>query len=416
MKLFVVALLLAASTAAADELDGRPIVALSVTGLIHIKEAVVVEQIESRPGRTYLKSTADDDLVRLERLRVFSDISITPIETEDGVRIEVRVVETLRILPALSVGVSDESGVSIGPAIKVLSVAGHPQEVSAAVRFGGEGLVEMSEVSPFLSGRRLWHSAKLSIRDRQNGLDHFTEHSLDLDSRIGMRGSDSWKTGLIVQAFTMESHEDGITLEPDNTDQFLGLGVVAEHDTRDSWTTTSRGWWNSVDAIWHSGSGDYGTFDVDVRRYQPVAARQTLVATALLTLQSGQRDKDVPTYVDYALGGANSVRGWDFASRRGKNQFIASVEHRYMVLPTRALRVGGLNLYGGVGLAVFGDVGSAWNDADAFSDNVIGGAGIGLRLFVPFVDVIRLDLSFGNGRHTVVGIGEKAVAQRNRVR
>jgi len=35
---------------------------------------------------------------------------------------------------------------------------------------------------------------------------------------------------------------------------------------------------------------------------------------------------------------------------------------------------------------------------------------------VPFVDVIRLDFAVGNGFHTVVGINDKAVAQRNRVR
>ena len=41
---------------------------------------------------------------------------------------------------------------------------------------------------------------------------------------------------------------------------------------------------------------------------------------------------------------------------------------------------------------------------------------VGLRFFVPFVDVIRLDFSVGNGFHSTVGINDKAVAQRNRVR
>jgi len=61
--------------------------------------------------------------------------------------------------------------------------------------------------------------------------------------------------------------------------------------------------------------------------------------------------------------------------------------------------------------------GSAWNGADDdFSGNAIAGAGVGLRFFVPFVDVIRLDFSIGNGFHSTVGINDKAVAQRNRVR
>jgi len=93
---------------------------------------------ESQPGRTYFEKTAADDVRRLERLRVFSEVTITPVSAEAGVRLEVAVVETLRILPAISIGVSDASGTSIGPAMKVLSVAGHPHEVSASVRFGGE--------------------------------------------------------------------------------------------------------------------------------------------------------------------------------------------------------------------------------------------------------------------------------------
>jgi outer membrane protein assembly factor BamA len=168
--------------------------------------------------------------------------------------------------------------------------------------------------------------------------------------------------------------------------------------------------------LWRTGTGQYATLDVDVRRYQPVAARQTIVATSLLTLQSGTRGVDLPTYTDYAIGGENTVRGWDFGSRRGKNQFITSLEYRYTAVPTRSFRVFGLNFYGGLAVAAFGDLGTAWDDSDGFSDGVIGGGGIGLRLFVPYVNMIRLDLSVGNGVHGQLGINEKAVAQRNRVR
>jgi outer membrane protein assembly factor BamA len=411
-----VMLLAGAVTATADELDGRPITAVSVTGLRTIAEAVVLNQIEAKPGGRYSAAAIAEDVVRLERLKVFSDVSIVPAPNDTGVRLDIVVVETLRILPAVSIGVSDESGTSIGPAIKVLSIAGRPHEISASVRFGGEGLVELSDTSPYLTNRRLWFSNKLSIRDRTNGLDDFPEHSLDYDGRVGLRLMPSLKTGAIVQAFTLRSGESGVTLSPDDSDAFFGSGGIVEYDTRDSWTTPTRGWLNSFDAVWRVGAGDYGTMNFDARRYQPITPKQTLLATALLTLQSGVRGEDIPGYVDYALGGANSVRGWEFASRRGKNQLIMSVEHRYTLVPTSPFRVKGLNLYGGIALAVFADGGSAWNEAGDWTDNAIGGAGIGLRIFVPFVDVIRIDLAVGHGSRVMVGINEKAVAQRNRVR
>ena len=63
--------------------------------------------------------------------------------------------------------------------------------------------------------------------------------------------------------------------------------ILTEYDNRNSFREPSRGWFNSVDALWTTGSGQYATLNVDVRRYQPVARRQVIVATALVTLQSG---------------------------------------------------------------------------------------------------------------------------------
>jgi hypothetical protein len=61
-------------------------------------------------------------------------------------------------------------GASAGPAVKMLSIGGKPHEMSATTRFGGETLFEFNEVSPFRD-RRLWHSARVSGRDRFNKLD-----------------------------------------------------------------------------------------------------------------------------------------------------------------------------------------------------------------------------------------------------
>jgi outer membrane protein assembly factor BamA len=347
---------------------------------------------------------------------VFGEISVAGVALDEGVRVDVTVVETLRFLPTVAVAVTDQNGASAGPAVKMLSLRGEPHEFDVTTRFGGETLVELREVSAPLHNRRLWHSAKLTASSRFNKLDQFEEQAVDLDARIGLRASERFLSGAIVQYYGVGSDEDGITLSPDNHDSFVSLGGVTEYDTRDSWKEPSRGWWNSVDALWRTGTGQYATVDFDVRRYQPVATRQTIVATSLLTLQSGTRGVDVPTYSDYALGGENTVRGHAFGARRGMNQFISTVEYRYSVVPTRSFRVGGFNLYAGLALAAFADVGSAWNEPDGFPDGVISGYGIGLRLYIPYVNMIRLDLSFGDGAHGGLGINEKAVAQRNRVR
>ena len=82
--------------------------------------------------------------------------------------------------------------------------------------------------------------------------------------------------------------------------------------------------------------------------------------------------------------------------RRGRNQFIGTFEYTYVLQPVRAFTVAGLNLYAGLQLVGFGDLGLAWNDAsDPEASPALDGYGFGLRVLVPFVDVIRLDVAWG---------------------
>lgn len=396
--------------------EGRTILGVRVSGLDHIKEAVVLGQIESVRGQPYHKSTAARDIVRLERLGVFAAIALTPVAAADGVWVNVTVTETPRIAVGLDLAITDENGASIGPALKLTSIAGHPIDVGATARFGGETSGTFEEIAPELTNRRLWHSASVSLGNSVNELEQFRERSLDLDARAGVRLSERWRGGAIFRFYGVRSDVTGVTLSPNNHDSFECIGGLIEYDNRDSFRQPSRGWFNSIDALWTTGSGQYATLNVDARRYQPLAARQVVVATALVTVQTGRDGVDLPAYEDYTLGGENTIRGWGFASRRGKNQFIGTIEYRYTAVPTRSFRVFGANLYAGVALAGFVDVGSAWGHSNDFSDGLIGGAGIGLRVYVPYVSMLRLDLSVGNGVLGGFGIDEKAAAQRSRVR
>ncbi len=393
--------------------------AIVVAGLKDIREQVVLDQLDVRVGDPFDDSAIARNVQRLDRLAVFSHIDIAATAEGDGVRLDVTVVETLRVLPAVSVGVTDADGVSVGPTLRLLSFRGIPQEVSVTARFGGSTIFEFKEVSPFLYSRRLWHMLKVNIDDRQNDLDDFGQQSTEVDGQVGSRLSEHSKVGAIFNLYTVGSDVSGKTLSSSNRDWFVGGGAIFEDDSRDLPTSPSRGWWNSVDVLWRGGSGSYLTLNADARRYQPLSTRHGLVAHTLLTLQTGTIGEDVPIYGDYSLGGENTIRGWPFGSRRGKNQFINTLEYRYLMVPPKSFSVFGFNFYAGVAGAVFGDVGATWNEPGEFVDRFIGGGGIGLRLIVPFVSMIRLDLSFGHPSGDALveaGVNEKFVAQRNRVR
>jgi len=149
-----------------------------------------------------------------------------------------------------------------------------------------------------------------------------------------------------------------------------------------------------------------------------LSARHGLALFSLASFQTGEVGVELPEYMQFALGGNNTVRGWDLGSRIGRNQFIGTAEYNFVALPVTPFSVVGFNAYAGLQIAAFADVGSAWNHWNA-RESAIDGYGVGLRVLVPFVDLIRVDVAWGQpdtGAHAYFGIALKAARQRQRVR
>lgn len=130
---------------------------------------------------------------------------------------------------------------------------------------------------------------------------------------------------------------------------------------------------------------------------------------------------DVAPWQQFGVGGANTVRGWDFAARRGKNQMLNTAELQVVAVEPRSIGLPfGLSFRGGVQLAVFGDLGVAWNESSAFaSEHWIGGAGLGVRFLVPLIGMIRTEFAYGQsgeGLFVHLSAFEKPVMTRRRVR
>lgn len=55
--------------------------------------------------------------------------------------------------------------------------------------------------------------------------------------------------------------------------------------------------------------GDFWTLNLDADAFSRLFGN-TLVLSSLLTLQSGQVGRDLPQYMDFHFGGADSLRGY----------------------------------------------------------------------------------------------------------
>ncbi len=222
--------------------------------------------------------------------------------------------------------------------------------------------------------------------------------------------------------FQMGSDVDGKTLDPDNHDILPRLGASVGWDTRDSWRFPRSGWQNELEVWYTSGDGDFVSMNLDLRRWVPFGKRQRLLLSSLTSLQSGTVGVDIPQYLMYRMGGANSIRGYSIdlgETLYGKNQLIGTVEYSLNLLRLRRWNFWSFALRLGLDVAVFADAGTAWNDSSELTLRTArAGIGAGLRLLVPGSEMVRFDVGWSpeGGFHFHFANGSKPVAQRQRIR
>jgi outer membrane protein assembly factor BamA len=403
-----------------DPLEGMIVRAIRVTGLRHVSADVIDKHMETRAGRPFVRAVLRSDQRRLDELRLFTSVVLEPQLEDAGLAVSVAVAETLRVLPIVVVSVTDENGVSAGPGVRGINLLGHELQSAATVRFGGETAVAASvDATTITPGTWATH-AGFSDSRRRNGLYEFEEHATSADVRLGRNWSRGVRTGMTADVLAIRTGDSGVSLSSSGTDVIPRLGAFFTIDTLDSSTNPWSGTWAEVQVERLFGDAESWTVVLDGRRSQRLSERHGLGVYSLATFQTGEVGVDLPEYLQFALGGGNTVRGWSLGSRRGRNQYIGTMEYTFVLHPVDAFSIAGINLYAGLQLVAFGDVGMAWNTrADFSTSQAIDGYGIGLRALVPFVDVLRLDVAFGEpgrGATAYFGVSLKTARQRQRVR
>ena len=264
---------------------------------------------------------------------------------------------------------------------------------------------------------------KYDHSDRQNEIYDFGERSDDVYFELTRNITNTLKWGPQIMYLAVNSDTSNITLSPSNTDHIPALGAFLQFDGRNLPIYPTKGWWAGVN-VQKYGLGnvntDYWLVNLDVRRYLQLGSEfRSLALYSLASLSSGEVGVDIPIYMQFNLGGANSIRGWGLGSREGKNQFINTVEYWHAVMDHKRWKILFFKFAMGLQLGAFGDVGVAWSTRDQFHQNWIGGGGVGLRLLVPSSVMFRFDMATGEeglGLRLFISSREKAVAQRDRVR
>jgi len=141
------------------------------------------------------------------------------------------------------------------------------------------------------------------------------------------------------------------------------------------------------------GEGDaYYRIDNDMRWFHPLDESTVLGLRSALTVQLA----DYPDYIRLGLGGAGTIRGYERSDFRSAHRWIQSAELRLQPWPKVLYRLPFLGLADfQLGMVLFVDTGIGWTGKPSFTyDNFHSGFGMGVRLFSPIQDVLRLDIAY----------------------
>jgi outer membrane protein assembly factor BamA len=403
-----------------DPLEGHIVREIQVTGLRNLSPQDVESHLATRVGEPFHAQNLVLDQRRLDALRLFTAVVLQPQLEGEEVVLQVTVTETLRLLPVVMIRVTDENGVSAGVGLRGINLLGRGTQASVSALFGGETSVGLTVDATTLTPGTWTRHFGFSYSSRRNTLYDFDERSTSADVRGARNVRHGLQIGGTVSVLAIDTGSSGEALSPDGNDVIPTLGAFITVDTLDSSTNPRAGTWAEVEVDRLVGDASSWSFILDGRRFQRLSKRHGLGMFSLATFQTGEIGVSVPDYLQFALGGANTVRGWSLGSRRGGNQFIGTLEYTYVIRPVTSFTVAHLNLYAGVQLVGFGDVGLAWGSGQPLKDaSGIDGYGAGVRLLVPFVDVIRLDVGWGEpgrGATAYFSVSLKAARQRQRVR
>lgn len=401
---------------------------VDITGFKTTKEFVIRREIHTRPGDVFRVETMRRDITRIDNLGIFSSAYVTAEATDSTVALTYCVREMPWIVPYPRVRYTEENGWSIGAGVTSVNLFGRAIYATGYFLVGGLDSYALRFTYPWITGNHV--SFDLSAADfrRLDPLNDFNEHSRELTPWLGRWIGERGRVAATLSFFQMNSDRDGITLAPDHQDNFMRAGVRVGYDSRNAWRSPRHGWQNEFLVMAYDGGlfddpGEWWLAELDVRHFRAIGEKNSCVVGSLVSLQTGEVGVDFPTYLQYRMGGANSIRGYDIEklgqTLYGRNQWIVTSELQRMLSPVREYRVGPWAFAAGLEAAAFVDWGIAWNGSDEFgAGRSRAGFGVGLRWIVPAVYELRTDVAIGDGGKVYfhLGVGDKLTAQRSRLR
>lgn len=410
------------------------------------RDFIITREFASQPGDVFNQPQIEQDLQRAFGLGIFEDvrISLNPGSDPRTVDVIVNVVEGNTGSIAAGLGVSSASGLFGTLSYQEQNLGGNNQRLAAELQIGTRDLLfDVSFTDPWIGGDPYRTSYTVSAFSRRSISLVFDggENEVELDNgdrprvqRLGggisfgrpldeWLGWENWRgsLGFQYQHVTIQD-ADGEQVEEDELgnplsfsgegeDDLFTLQLSAVNDNRNSVIAPTSGSLLrlSTEQSIPIGMGSilFNRLRASYSYYIPVDFTNFMDGpeTLAFNVQAGTVFGDLPPYEAFALGGTDSVRGYESGDvGSGRSFAIATIEYRFPVISI-------------IGGALFFDFGTDFGTGDdvpgepAVVRDKPGtgfGFGAGVRIQTP-LGQIRIDYAIndeGDGRFHF-GIGER---------
>src|SRR3989339_2247274 len=381
-----------------------------IDGNTKTKDYVIKRELLVKQGDVFAVGRIRRSQERLYNLGFFKDVKVDIEETKevDKADLAIEVEEDKTGLVSLGAGYSSVDKVVGTVQVTETNLFGKGQRLSLTYEFGSRKQnYEIGFTEPYLFGKRLLFGADIFNRTayKSDGTDStaYRERRRGGALRIGKPLSE-----IISLNFTYAYEEVKVfdidistTIIPPSEDVISSLTSAISRDTRDNVFDTSRGSRHSL-AVKVAG----GPFGGDTHFYKPTLSSSKFIPTIwkfvlglnarMSIVKQFPPSKVIPPGEKFDLGGADTVRGYDYAELGSAKEiiFISNVEYKFPIIQENNRSI--------LSAALFADLGGAWNRSKDISlaigsdiRQLKSGVGFGIRLRPMPVLPIRIDWGYG---------------------
>ena len=394
-----------------------------VKGNVKTKDKVILREIRLKKGEPFNSKLARRSIERIQNLGFFEDVNmkLNPGREPNAVEMEIDVVEQNTGTFGIGAGYSSADGFIGMITVGDKNLRGTGDSVMLRWEFGGvdNKNYELTYTKPWLDKKET--SVSLSVYDLTYEYADYDRNGDEIarydKERRGQEITFGRPQGEFVKNYITLKHRDdiykGVSEGYENSTQYYEPGYVVPpgsnipldymkrreenfgttnsitfsrvYDSRDNVFDPHAGKRNSYTFEWAGLGGDFKFEKISVNyRYYLKMQKNRVLA---FDLAAGYAWGNMPLSQRFAVGGADTLRGYKDDQFRGNSMLRGTVEYRIPIQKK-------------IQAVLFYDIGYAWDKRDqhAFDLGLMeSGYGVGLRINSP-LGPIKLDYGKGKQR------------------